>query len=93
MINAKLVYKDEKEITLNVPEKEFQKLFECLSQRKVFWDEKIQNGFWTNLEEIRFIQFRVIEEKNEQPQPSNSSKTCSADEGQADGAGECGSDS
>ena len=50
-----LVYKDGNTLNVDIPEEEFQSFFGCLNERKVFWGKPLAKGFWTNLEDVRYI--------------------------------------
>jgi hypothetical protein len=50
-------YTDDKKVILHLSEKECKDLFAALNDRKIYWNEAVTHGFWTNLSMIRYIQF------------------------------------
>lgn len=84
MINIKLVYMDGKDVVVNLKNEQFATFFECLNKGKVYWDDEAKSGFWTNLSEIRFIQFLLLEDANEPKAVGNSENA-----GSGDGCGNC----
>ncbi len=70
------VYKDGKDLNMNLKQDQLKGLFEALSSGKIYWsgDERNQhkNGFWTNLEDIRYIEFKTMQK--EQPLPGEATE-------------------
>lgn len=50
-----LVYKDGNTLNVDIPEDEYQSFFGCLNEGKVFWGKLQAKGFWTNLEDVRYM--------------------------------------
>lgn len=57
-------YKDGKRAQHNLPESMLSRFFETLNKKNIFWYEEstelLQNGFWTNLDDIRCIHIKGI---------------------------------
>lgn len=55
MFQVKLTYKDDKAYTLPLEEEKLGEFYGALSQRQLFWIEPGKNGFWTDFNDIRFV--------------------------------------
>lgn len=69
----KLIYNDGATLNLELSYEEHQDFFNCLNSRKIFWGTKKLQGFWTQLESIRYIQV-FPKEENEPPRLADSSR-------------------
>ena len=58
MISVKFVFNDGKDLLVNIPHDELGDMFERISESKIFWSGGESHGFWTNIENVRFIEFR-----------------------------------
>ena len=77
MISVKFVYNDGKDLNVTIPDEDLNKFFGNLNQGQPYWDKNIKNGFWTNMGDVRFIQFMVHdEEKNESQQEEACDSAC-----------------
>lgn len=65
MISIRFVYNDGKDVRINLPDDCFQEFFNCLNDRKPYWDKSLTQGFWTNIAEVRFVEFVRQGDKNE----------------------------
>jgi len=54
-INVQIVYFDDKQMSLLVPEDEIQKFFEHLNNDLFYMNEGSNIGFWTSMGSIRYI--------------------------------------
>lgn len=95
MISVKFVYNDGKDLNVNIPDEDFSKFFLNLNENKPYWDKDIKNGFWTNMSDVRFIQFQVLEDANEPKQEATCEGTCDSAQCESVGSGEaaCGTES
>jgi len=69
----KLFYNDEKSIDVNLQEDDYKSFMKSLYEREVFWDKKGVKGFWTSIDQIRYLvidkrEEASIEEKKEEVQ-------------------------
>ncbi len=64
----KLVYMDGKELTIALSEDKLGDFYETLSKKGIYWMEKSDNGFWTDLDKVRYVQIFKI--KEEAPKPA-----------------------
>ncbi len=62
MYQIKLVYKDGKEMDLEIPNTQYQNFFDSLNAKKVFWSPYVSRGFWTNLDDVRYIHVNFFDE-------------------------------
>ncbi len=66
------VYKDGKDLNMNVTQEQLKGLFESLSSNTIYWvgddNDKYKSGFWTNLEDIRYIEFKTIQKEDDNDQ-------------------------
>lgn len=59
----KFVYMDGKHIELPLDADKLETLFGRLNDNHIYWaDDEQKEGFWLNIDKIRFIQFYSIEE-------------------------------
>jgi len=63
---TKITYKDNVTLNLTGDEEDCKSLFQALSAQKIFWSKEGNNGFWTNLSDIRYIHILKEEEKVEE---------------------------
>lgn len=56
-----LVYNDGNSINVEVPEDEYQQVMECLENKNVFWGKDQKQGFWTNIQDVRYMQIFQLE--------------------------------
>lgn len=57
------VYKDGKDLNINMAPEQLNEFFTELNAKKIFWygkEEQPEMGFWTNIDEVRFIQLRAM---------------------------------
>lgn len=60
--NVKFVYMDGKDIDVPLKDEKLQEFFSRLNGNMIYWtDESQKNGFWLNMDKIRYIQFQGIE--------------------------------
>ena len=62
-----MVYKDGEKINVPIEEKEIQKFFDSLNAAQVYKDPVSNVGFWTNLQDIRYI--TIVEKPKEENGP------------------------
>ena len=66
LYQVKFHYKDGKEVNINIVPPKLDPFLENLNHNQVFWnneetaEESKDNGFWTNVEDIRFVQIQSI---------------------------------
>jgi hypothetical protein len=63
---VKFVYNDGKDLLCNVAEENIGLFFANINQKQVFYDEKNNVGFWTDISTVRYIELRKIEDKGDQ---------------------------
>lgn len=58
MHTIKFVYTDGQDVDVNIEKEKVEELFKQLKEKEIYWtkDDK-ENGFWLNMENIRYIQF------------------------------------
>ena len=58
MLTIKFVYTDGQDVDVNIEKEKVEELFKQLKEKEIYWtkDDK-ENGFWLNMENIRYIQF------------------------------------
>lgn len=87
MYQVKFVYKDGKDMNINMVPDRLKNFFDALNAKTIFWygddNTHLTAGFWTNLEDIRFLQIQAImgvkhEEKSE---PGKGDKTIPIEKG------------
>lgn len=67
----KLVYQDGKDLDIAIDQSALPGFFEALNKHQICWSEDASNGFWTDLEKVRYVQFlsnqesKVIDGKEE----------------------------
>ena len=71
---ATATYKDGQQINADLIEEDINRFAQCISKREIFWNKTLNDGFWTNLDDIRYINFRKINEKKDEPTPKRSKK-------------------
>lgn len=82
---VKFVYNDGKDLLCNVAEENIGVFFAHINQKQVFYDEKNNVGFWTDISSVRYIELRKVDEKGENnanPEAKESSNTVPFDQGQ-----------
>lgn len=58
MYTLKFVYLDGKDVDINIEDEKVGDFFERLNKGEIYWNTEEQtNGFWLNLDKIRYIQF------------------------------------
>lgn len=56
----KFIYKDGKDLNVNIEPQFLQAFFDALNAKGVYWSQDKVHGFWTNLDEVRFVQIQMI---------------------------------
>lgn len=78
------VYKDGKDLNINMAPQQLPKFFTELNDKNIFWygkEERPESGFWTNIDEVRFIHLRALngvqhdESNNSEAALANDEKT------------------
>ena len=88
MISVRFVYNDGKDLKVNIPTEQFQQLFASLNQKQVYWDSAVKQGFWTDLDRIRFMEFEVKEEENDTNAKTISQESCGGAQCESSSSGE-----
>lgn len=74
------VYKDGKDLNINMTPEQLHQFFTELNAKKIYWygnEKEPEMGFWTNIDEVRFIQLRAmkgvqhVEQPNSAPAPQD----------------------
>ena len=74
---VKFTYKDGKDMNVNMVPDKLKRFFDTLNTKQIFWygddEENPETGFWTNLDDIRFIQIHAVkgEEKDEKDEKNS----------------------
>lgn len=58
-----ITYNDEKKLTVNMTDHQIVDFFEKINSKEIYWygDQSSDGeGFWTNIDEIRFIQIKRV---------------------------------
>jgi len=63
-----LTYRDEKQVHIEIKEDQLNSFMEAMKNKELFWQEHKYNGFYANMDDIRFIHV-VKKEDEEKPQP------------------------
>lgn len=64
---VQLTYMDGQSLNLDVSEDQYKLFFQSLNERKVYWNEEASRGFWTNFEQVRYMNiFPIPAEKKEE---------------------------
>ncbi len=61
---VRFTYKDGKDININILEEKLDLFFSRLNEKRIFWgisEERLDKGFWTNMEDVRFVQIDNIQ--------------------------------
>lgn len=58
---VKFIYNDGKDLLCNVAEENIGSFFQNLNQKQVFYDEKNNVGFWTDIATVRYIEMRKVQ--------------------------------
>ncbi len=69
-------YNDAKEININMTLDKLASFFEKMNEKKIFWsdeEDELDNGFWTNLDNVRFIQLVGVKGKEDEPKDNDTS--------------------
>lgn len=69
---VQVMFKDESPIEILVPEEKMQHFFDSVNSGKVYYNEALKYGFWTNVHDIRYMQIFEIEQ--EKPKVEKSGK-------------------
>ena len=63
---ALIMYKDDKSLSVVLKEEQLSKFFIAINKREMYQDPSSKSGFWTDINEVRYITLAMMEE-NEQP--------------------------
>ena len=70
--SIRFVYNDGKDLVVNVLEAKATEFFGALNTKTAFFDQENNHGFWTDLDKVRYVEFRKIPvegEANAEQQP------------------------
>lgn len=83
------VYKDGKDLNINMAPEQLHEFFTELNAKKIFWygkEKEPELGFWTNIDEVRFIQLKAmkgvphVESNNSESELANDETTAEVSE-------------
>jgi hypothetical protein len=67
---VKFVFKDGKDLNVNVEAQYLTQFFDELSNKKIYWNQTKTSGFWTNLDDVRFVQTSLLVQQIPQLPPN-----------------------
>lgn len=56
----KFVFNDGQDLNVNVEANFLTQFFDDLSNKKIYWNQAKTAGFWTNLDDVRFVQINLL---------------------------------
>lgn len=62
-----IFYKDGEQVNVHLEGDEIDTFFKNLNDREVYRHPKVDSGFWTNIEDVRYV--LVFPEKEAEPEP------------------------
>lgn len=60
-----IMYKDAKSVRVDLHEDEYQQFIECFKNKEVYWGRGEKQGFFTDCEQVRYVQIFKVGEHNE----------------------------
>ena len=78
---VKIVYMDGKDINVLLPQDKAEEFLTCIKSGAAFWEEKQKQAFWTNLENIRYLQVLPAGDENGSVESNQSEGISGSDQG------------